>query len=151
MATADWSISLRRRYGAGKVRNILFRKSFWFLTALAHSLHCCTLPTNTNNVPIITLHSCLICNDAFKGTGHATKSDEFSERFQTAVDPHPRHSLSLEIMCMHFILSGNHTSLHICIAYYATISIMKKLQHNFPKMKGGRRPFGILPKIHPIW
>ena len=87
MATADWSISLRRRYGAGKVRNILFRKSFWFLTALAHSLHCCTLPTNTNNVTIITLHSCLICNDAFKGTGHATKSVEFSEKYQTASTP----------------------------------------------------------------
>ena len=23
------------------------------------------------------------------GTGHATKSDEFSEKFQTAFDPHP--------------------------------------------------------------
>ena len=23
------------------------------------------------------------------GTGHATKSDDFLERFQTAVDPHP--------------------------------------------------------------
>ena len=34
---------------------------------------------------------------------------------------------------MHFILSGPHTSLHI----YATISIIKKLQHNFPKMRGG--------------
>ena len=64
-ATADWSISLRRRYGAGKVRNNLFRKSFWFLTPLVHSLlHCCILPTDTNNVPIITPHSCLICNDA---------------------------------------------------------------------------------------
>ena len=89
MAIADWSISLRRRYGAGKVRNILFRKSFWFLTAHVHSLHCCTLPTNTNNVPIITLHSCLICNDAFKGTGHATKSVEFSEKYQTASPPPP--------------------------------------------------------------
>ena len=27
----------------------------------------------------------------------------------------------------------------------------KKLQYNFPKMWGGRRPFGIFPKIHPIW
>ena len=44
--------------------------------------------------------------------------DEFSERFQTAVDHHPHPhpsewSLSLEIMCMHFILSGPRTSLHI--------------------------------------
>ena len=28
----------------------------------------------------------------------------------------------------------------------------KKLQHNFPKMRGeGQRPFEIFPKIHPIW
>ena len=38
------------------------------------------------------------------GTGHASKSDEFSERFQTVVDLHPSEwSPSLE-MCMHFIL-----------------------------------------------
>ena len=30
---------------------------------------------------------------------------------------------------------------------YATISVIKKLQHKFPKMRGGgRRPFGISPK-----
>ena len=36
---------------------------------------------------------------------------------------------------------------------YATISVIKKLQHNFLKMRGGggRRPFGIFQKIHPIW
>ena len=49
------------------------------------------------------------------GTGHATKSDEFPARFQTAVDPHTEWSISQEIMCMHFILSNNHNSLHICI------------------------------------
>ena len=28
----------------------------------------------------------------------------------------------------------------------------KKLQHYFPKMRGGgQRPFGIFPKIHPFW
>ena len=27
----------------------------------------------------------------------------------------------------------------------------KKLQHNFPKMRGGQRPFGTFPKIHPFW
>ena len=28
----------------------------------------------------------------------------------------------------------------------------KKLQHNFPKMRGGgQRPFGTFPKIHPLW
>ena len=42
-------------------------------------------------------------------------------------------SLSLEIMCMHFILSGPPTSLHIC----NHIHYKKKLQHNFPKMRGG--------------
>ena len=50
------------------------------------------------------------------GTGHATKSDEFLERYQTILDPHPHPSewsLSLEIMYMHFI-SGPHTSLRIC-------------------------------------
>ena len=31
---------------------------------------------------------------------------------------------------------------------YATISNIKKLQHNFPKMMG---PFVIFPKIYPIW
>ena len=38
-------------------------------------------------------------------------------------------SLSLEIMCMHFILSGHHTSSHTC-----NHNCHKKLQHNFPKM-----------------
>ena len=33
----------------------------------------------------------------------------------------------------------------------ATISITKNLQHNFPKMRGGQRPFGIFPKNNPIW
>ena len=28
----------------------------------------------------------------------------------------------------------------------------KKAQHNFPKRgRGGQRPFGIFPKIHPFW
>ena len=72
----------------------------------------------------------------FLGTGHATKSDEFTERFPTvAVDPPTTHPsewpLSLEIRCMHFILSGHHTSLKIC----NHINHIKKLQHNFPKMR----------------
>ena len=63
-------------------------------------------------------------------------------------NPHPSEwSLFLEIVCMHSILSGHHTSSHICNHIYH-----KKMQHNFPKMMGGgRRPFGIFPKIHPIW
>ena len=27
----------------------------------------------------------------------------------------------------------------------------KKLQYDFPKMRGGQRPFGTFPKIHPFW
>ena len=68
----------------------------------------------------------------FLGTGHANKSDEFSERFQTAVDPHPSEwSPSLEIMCLHFILSGPCTSMHIFENTHC-----KKMQHNFLKMRG---------------
>ena len=58
--------------------------------------------------------------------GHATKLDEFSERFKTAVGP------PLEIMCMHLILSGHHTSLHIC-----NHICHKKLHYNFSKNEGG--------------
>ena len=50
-------------------------------------------------------------------------------------------------MCMHFILSGPHTSLRICNHIH-----YKKLHYDFPKMRGGgQRPFGFFPKIHPIW
>ena len=32
------------------------------------------------------------------------------------------------------------------------MNFRKKLQHNFPKMRGGgQRPFGTFPKIHPFW
>ena len=44
------------------------------------------------------------------------------------------------------MISGPRTSLHIFDRIHN-----KKLQYNFPKMRGGRRPFGIFPKIHPIW
>ena len=56
-------------------------------------------------------------------------------------------SLFLEIMCMHFILSGPHTSLHICnhIHYKNCNKIIQKWG------RVGQRPFGIFPKIHPIW
>ena len=51
-------------------------------------------------------------------------------------------------MYMHFILSGHHTSSHICIHI-----CRKKLQYNLPNMRGGGvwRPFGIFPKVHLIW
>ena len=68
---------------------------------------------------------------------HPTKSDEFSERFQTAVDIHPtsQNGPYLWKSCA-------------CISYYpvlvppckySTISIKKKLQHDFPKMRGGAK------------
>ena len=53
----------------------------------------------------------------FQGKGQGTTTDEFSEMFQTAVDPNPRPLewfLSLEIMCMHLILSAPHTYFHKC-------------------------------------
>ena len=31
------------------------------------------------------------------------------------------------------------------------VSIKKNVQHNFPKMRAGQRPFGIFPKIQPFW
>ena len=31
------------------------------------------------------------------------------------------------------------------------VSNIKNLQYNLPKKRGGQRPFGIFPKIHPIW
>ena len=37
----------------------------------------------------------------------------------------------------------------LCI--YAPISIIKKMQYDFPKMRGGQKSFGIFPKNHPIW
>ena len=71
-----------------------------------------------------------------QGTGQGTKTDEFLQRFQTAFDPHPypsEWSLSLEIMYMHFILSGPHTYLHM---------------QPYPLSKICNI---IFPKIYPIW
>ena len=56
-------------------------------------------------------------------------------------------SPSLEIMCMHFILSGPHTSLHICNHIH-----YKKLHYDFPKMRGGSKAVWIFfQKSIPIW
>ena len=34
----------------------------------------------------------------------------------------------------------------------SVMNFEKKMQHNFPKMRGGgQRPFGTFPKIHPFW
>jgi len=51
------------------------------------------------------------------GWQYQSKTEAFLEKFWTAFDPNPRPSewsLSLEIMCMYFILSGPHTHLHKC-------------------------------------
>ena len=56
---------------------------------------------------------------------------------QLTPTPHPKEwSLSLEIMCMHLILSGHHTSLHIC-NHIHLICNTKNLQGKFPKMRRG--------------
>ena len=52
--------------------------------------------------------------------------------------------LSLEIMCMHFVLSGPNTSLHI-----SNHINHKNLQYNFPKMRGGVEG-RFFPKNNPI-
>ena len=53
-------------------------------------------------------------------------------------------------MCSYFILSGPHTSLHIC--NHIQLSIIKICNIILRKWGGGgRRPLGFFPKIHPIW
>ena len=69
----------------------------------------------------------------FLGTSHATKSDKFSERFQTAVDPHPPPLRLVPIVGNHE--HAFHTIGPPCI--YASISIIKNLHYNFLKIGGG--------------
>ena len=65
--------------------------------------------------------------------------------FNNCIEKNQNKTHFEEGMCMHFILSGPHTSLHICNHIH-----YKKLQYNFPKMRvGGQRPFRFFPKIHP--
>ena len=57
------------------------------------------------------------------------KRMNFRKGSKRPLTPNPRPlewSLSLEIVCMHFILSGPHTSLHISIAYYATLFTLNR-------------------------
>ena len=49
----------------------------------------------------------------------------------------------MEIICMHFILSCPRTSLHILYHIH-----YKKIATWFSENEGGRRPFGIFPKLH---
>ena len=69
------------------------------------------------------------------GTGQGTKSDEFLERFQTAVDPHPHPSewsLSHHVHAISYYLVTMPPRI-----YDATVSVSKNLQHVFLKMSGG--------------
>ena len=65
----------------------------------------------------------------------------FRKRFQTAVYPPPLRMVPIFgnhvqfTLCMHFILSGPRTFLHI----FGHIHYKKKLQHYFPKMRWRQR------------
>ena len=66
--------------------------------------------------------------------GQGTKTDDFWDRFQRAVDPpNPQNGPHLwkSYACISYYLA----LVPPCI--YSTISITKNLQHNFPNMKGG--------------
>ena len=87
----------------------------------------------------------------FSETGHTTKSDEFLERFQTAVDPHhpPRRMVPI---------SGNHMhAFHTIWPSY--LLVYKNMQHNFPKMMVGgskavwnkQSSLFLLTHIYNIW
>ena len=54
----------------------------------------------------------------FWGKGQATKSDEFSERFQTAVDLNPQSLRMVPISEDHTIWPGHHTSLQIWLGVW---------------------------------
>ena len=85
-------------------------------------------------------------NKIFSGTGQGTKTDEFSEKFQTAFDPNTPPLKTI-------LFSGNHVYVFhnilpsYLLAYiqpYMVSSIfkgmkacIKDLQHNFPQMRGG--------------
>ena len=75
------------------------------------------------------------------GTGHATKSDGFSEKFQREGG---RGTFSIQKFILEIL------DLHIRL--FSDV-FRKKLQHNFPIMRGwgvkGRLEF--FPKIHPFW
>ena len=64
----------------------------------------------------------------------------------TRTPHHSEWSPSLEIICMHFILSCPRTSLRIFDHIH-----YKKVATKFSENEGGRRPFGIFPKVHSIW
>ena len=65
----------------------------------------------------------------------ATKSNEFSETFQRG------GSFSIQ----KFILQ--------ILDLYKGLEkgFLKKMQYDYSKLRGGHRPCGIFPKIHPFW
>ena len=73
------------------------------------------------------------------GTGGPTKADEFSEKFQGGGG-----SFSIQKFILQIFAIIDNTSV---------MNFGKKLQYNFPKMRGvgGQTPFGTFPKIHPFW
>ena len=94
-----------------------------------------------------------------EGSAH-TKTDEFSEKFQTAFDPcapAPQNGPFLwkSCACISYYLALIPTYMQPYVVpsiFEGFVSNLKKLQHNFPKMMGGgKRQFGIFSKIYPFW
>ena len=74
------------------------------------------------------------------GKGGATKSDEFSDKFQRAGGG------GAVIFNPKFILQF----LDLYKSFFQMFS-EKKLQFNFKKVRGGSKAVWIFPTIHPIW
>ena len=68
-----------------------------------------------------------------------TKTDEFLEKFQKGGrgGSFPIQKFMLQIFAI--------------INASSVMYSGKKAQHDFPKMRGGQRPFGTFPKIDPFW
>ena len=90
------------------------------------------------------------------GKGGATKSDEFSEKFQRGgggIFNPKKYIADFGNFKQGFWSMKFHTIWpSYLLTYMQPYLSLKKWQHNFPKMRGGgQRPFGIFPKNHPIW
>ena len=87
------------------------------------------------------------------------KQMNFRESIKRPLTPTPcplEWPLSLEIMCMYFILSGPHTYIYatICgaINFWRLCIQFKKLLHNFPKWWGAvKGSLDFFLKIYPFW
>ena len=86
--------------------------------------------------------SLMICKHLFLvlplGTPSPSKTDEFSEKFQTAIDPPP--SFFGKLYCKFFLKFMTEVS-----------SIMAKICNINFWIENGPPPFGTFPKIHPFW